>query len=317
MRKYFEVMPDVVVPFGDDVSAVPLPVGAGEVAVLKTDMLVGKTDVPLGMSFWQAARKAVVMNVSDFASKGVTPVAVSVSLGLPANLTVSDLVDIAKGLNAGAREYGAYIVGGDTGEASDFIVAVQLFGVSKKAGLILRSGAKAGDILAVTGLFGKSAAGLRVLLNYGCVVPNASRKGLVDAVCLPVARLREGLALRGCGGVSAAMDSSDGLAWCLHELAVHSGVGFEVSSLPVAPEVVRFAELNGLDASELALYGGEEYELVLTVKPDLWGAAEKAVAAVGGQLLPIGKATSDRKIVMNTDKKPVVIKPCGYEHFKT
>ena len=70
-------MPSSSVPFGDDVSAVNL--GRGKVAVLKTDMLVGKTDVPRGMSLWQAARKAVVMNISDFAAKGVEPVAVLVS----------------------------------------------------------------------------------------------------------------------------------------------------------------------------------------------------------------------------------------------
>ena len=83
----------------------------------------------------------------------------------------------------------------------------------------------------------------------------------------------EGLALGGSGVVSASMDSSDGLAWSLHELAHSSNVGFELDKVPVAPEVKRFAELNSLDASELALYGGEEYELVLTVKPEGWAAA--------------------------------------------
>ena len=71
----------------------------------------------------------------------------------------ADLVDIAKGLNAGAREYGAYVVGGDTGEACDLIVSVQVFGIAAKDALMLRGGARAGDILAVTGLFGRSAAG--------------------------------------------------------------------------------------------------------------------------------------------------------------
>ena len=98
-------MPDMPVPFGDDVSAVSL-IG-GDVAVLKTDMLVGATDVPAGMSLFAAARKAVVMNVSDFASKGVLPSAVLVALGLPKELAKKKAVlQIADGLNAGAREYG-------------------------------------------------------------------------------------------------------------------------------------------------------------------------------------------------------------------
>ena len=231
MRKHFTPMPDVVVPFGDDVSAVPL--NAGEVAVLKTDMLVAQTDVPKGMSLWQAARKAVVMNVSDFAAKGVLPQAALISLGLPKNLKSNDLEDLAKGMNAGAREYGAYVVGGDTGEACDLVIAVNLFGVCAQDGMMFASGAHAGDILAVTGLFGKPAAGLR-LLQGGCNADSEMQEVLTKAVCMPIARLREGVALRGSGAVTASIDSSDGLAWCLHELAGQSGVGFLVSALPVA-----------------------------------------------------------------------------------
>jgi thiamine-monophosphate kinase len=315
MQKHFEPMPDVAIPFGDDVSALPL--GKGEVAVLKADMLVGKTDIPCGMSLWQATRKAVVMNISDFASKGAEPMAVMVSLGLPAGLGQTDLEALAKGLNAGAREYGAYVVGGDTNQTSDLIVSVHVYGTSKREGLMLRRGAKAGDILAVTGQFGRSAAGLQLLLGKSVKVPEESRKALVDAVCLPHARLREGRALRASGAVSACMDSSDGLAWCLHELATASGVGFVVSQLPVADEARQFAALNELDAATLALHGGEEYELVLTVKPQMWAAAEAAVEAVGGKLLRIGEATSNNQVLLCRDGEKTKIEAQGYEHFKT
>ena len=89
LLEQLEVMPGVPVPFGDDVSALDL--GDGRLAVLKTDMLVGRTDVPSGMSLWQAARKAVVMNVSDLAAKGVRPTAILASLGLPRGLTEGDI----------------------------------------------------------------------------------------------------------------------------------------------------------------------------------------------------------------------------------
>lgn len=313
MRGFFEVMPGLAVPFGDDVAAVAF---GGGVAVLKTDMLVGRTDVPRGMSLWQAARKAIVMNVSDFAAKGVEPKAAVVSLGLPKRMTQRDFEEIAQGLNAGVREYGAYVVGGDTGEASDLVVSVSLFGSAEKDSLVLRSGARVGDVVAVTGFFGKSAAGLRLLLE-GCAVSAGLREVLVSAVCMPVARLKEGLALRRSGAVTAAIDSSDGLAWSLHELAKLSGVGFLLSSLPVADEVQRFAELCGLDACELALYGGEEYELVATVNPKLWAKAESAVEAVGGRLLPIGKVIREKQVVLDVDGKKRVIEARGYEHFKS
>jgi thiamine-monophosphate kinase len=314
IRSRLSVMPDLPVPLGDDVSAVD--VGKGRLAVLKTDMLVGGTDVPRGMSLWQAARKAVVMNVSDFAAKGVEPVAMLVSLGLPRGLMRKDVEEIARGLNAGAREYGVYIIGGDTGEASDLVIAISLFGTADRKALMLRSGAKAGDIVAVTGFFGKTVAGLRLLLD-GYAVSKELREVLLSAVCMPKARLCEGLALRGSGAVSASIDSSDGLAWSLHELARMSSVGFMINGVPVADEVRRFAEFNGLDPLELALYGGEEYELVVTVKPKLWVEAETAVEAVGGCLLSIGKVTRDSQVLMDVNGEKRVVEARGWEHFKS
>ena len=313
-QSHLSVMPGLPVPFGDDVSAVNI--GGGRVAVLKADMLMGKTDVPRGMSLWQAARKAVVMNISDFAAKGVEPTALLVSLGLPRDFIRKDVEEIARGLNAAALEYGAYVVGGDTTEASDMVVAISLFGTAKRKALMLRRGAKAGDIVAVTGFFGKTAAGLRLLLD-GCAASMELHKVLLRSVCMPKARLSEGLALRNSGAVSASIDSSDGLAWSLHELARMSGVGFIVNSVPIANEVLRFAEFNGLDPLELALYGGEEYELVVTVKPKRWTDAETAVEGAGGRLLPIGKVKRDRQVLLNVDGKKCPVEARGWEHFKS
>jgi thiamine-monophosphate kinase len=308
-------MPNML-PFGDDVSAVDL--GKGKVAVLKTDMLVGKTDVPRGMSLFQAARKALVMNISDFAAKGVQPTAALVALGLPSSLRQKDIEEIAKGLNTGAQEYGAYIIGGDTGEASDLIVSISLFGTAEKSALMLRSGAREGDVLAVTGFFGKSSVGLRLLLDVKCSAAAVGlRKVFLESVFLPKARLSEGLALGGCGAVSASIDSSDGLAWSLHELARLSNVGFTLDRVPVAEEVKQFAKQYGLDASELALYGGEEYELVVSVKPEKWSAATTAVEAVGGKLFPVGKTTKEKQILLEAEGKRCAIEARGWEHFKS
>jgi thiamine-monophosphate kinase len=233
---------------------------------------------------------------------------------LPAEFSQKNIEEIADGLNAGAQEYGAFIIGGDTSETSDLIISISLYGTAQKSAIMLRSGAKPGDVLAITGCFGKSAAGLRLLL--GECVPSKNAKALLDAVFMPKARLAEGLAIGGCGVVSSSMDSSDGLAWTLHELARLSKVGFQLDEVPVAPEVKRFAELNSLDASELVLYGGEEYELVVTVKPEGWTAAVAAIKAVGGELLPIGKVTEEKRILLRTADKLVPIEPRGWEHFK-
>jgi thiamine-monophosphate kinase len=268
------------------------------------------------MNFWQAARKAVVINISDFAAKGVKPSAMLVSLGLPKGIVEKDVEDLARGLNAGAREYGTYIIGGDTGEASDIVVSLSLFGTAAQGQVMLRSGAKPGDFLAVTGFFGKTPAGLEILL-HNLDVPEKIRKVLVESVLLPRARLKEGLALSRTNAVTATIDSSDGLAWSLHELARASNVGFLVDKLPIAREAERFAEDNNIDPPKLALYGGEEYEIILTVKPRLWSAAEEAVTRVGGRLLRIGIVTAKKRVLFEMKGKKHVIKPRGYEHFKT
>jgi thiamine-monophosphate kinase len=307
------VLPKMPVPFGDDVSGVELD--GDRVAVLKTDMLVGRTDVPEQMSVYQAARKAIVMNVSDFASKGVQPTAVLVALGLPGMFAQKDIEAIAEGLNDGAREYGGYVIGGDTSETSDLIISISLFGCAEKSELMLRSGAKPGDILAVTGLFGKPPAGLRLM--YGDFTAPKDAKVLLDSVLLPKARLMEGLALGRSGAVSASMDSSDGLAWSIHEIGRLSNVGFVLNRVPIAEEAAQFGKINDLDAEELALYGGEEYELVLTVKPEKWSVAEAAVAATGGKLISIGRATEEKKVVLAVNGKKRVLAARGWEHFKS
>lgn len=314
LKKHLELLPFSPVPFGDDVAAVPL--SGEQVAILKTDMLVDKTDVPKGMSLCQAARKAIVMNVSDFAAKGVQPSAAVVSLGLPRTLLASAIEEIGEGLNQGAREYGAYVVGGDTGEASDLVISVGLFGTALRSRLMLRSGAKPGDMVGVTGLFGNPAAGLK-LLSGNCRVSKELQDGLLESVFLPKAKLKEGLALTASGVVTSSIDSSDGLAWSLHELSRMSGVGFSIDRVPVAEGAKRFADTCEVNILELVFHGGEEYELVVTVKPESWAEAEMALEKVGGKLFHIGRVTTEKQVSVEKDGKKRPIEARGWEHFKS
>ena len=306
-------MPNMPIPFGDDTSAVDL--GTDKLAVINMDMLVRKTDVPRTMSLWQAARKAVIMNISDLAAKGAKPIALLASIGLPPDLTKTDIQQVGKGLNAGAREYGAYILGGDTNEASDLIISCMALGVCSKHHLIKRGGAKPSDYVAVTGDFGKTASGLKILMD-GLSAPDI-RGALVDSVLMPKARVQEGLVLAQSKVATASIDSSDGLAWSLHELSRASNVGFRLDNLPIAPEVKRFADIHGFDSVELALYGGEEYELLVTINSSLWQEAKKAVESVGGILNKIGVVTKEKQLLLETGEKTVSIEARGWEHFKT
>lgn len=307
-------MHDMPIPFGDDVAAIRLD--SGKLIIMKADMLVGKTDVPPSMSFRQAARKAIVMCVSDFAAKGVKPLAALISIGLPSNLTERDVEEIGLGLNDGATEYGINIIGGDTNEASDLIIDCMMIGLCEEKRVVRRSGAKPGDILAVTGYFGKTSAGLRILLE-GLSPPDYIKKPLIESVLFPKARLKEGLALAGLGGLTSSIDSSDGLAWSLYELSETGKVGFLIKKIPIAPEAKLFAEKYGLDPVSLSLYGGEEYELVVTVKPNMFEKAREVLENIGAQLIEVGEVISEKKVYMEIDGKRVIVERKGWEHFKS
>jgi len=311
--KCLDQMPNVPVPFGDDVSAVDI--GNGKLAVIKTDMLIGKTDVPPGMTPRQAARKAVVMNISDLAAKGVQPLAILASIGVPRSFTKKDIQQLGRGLNEGAREYNAYVLGGDTNEASDLVISCTAFGICEERHLMKRSGAKPGDIVAVTGLFGKTSSGLKTLLEHFFAPPKL-KTTLVRAVYMPQARLKEGLALAQTRAATSSIDSSDGLAWSLHEISRASNVGFVLDNLPIAPEAEKFSQIHNINPLELTLYGGEEYELLITIHSELWQEAEKALKTVGGSLIEIGEVTGEKTVLFKTVEKTVPIEARGWEHFK-
>jgi len=302
-------MPRMPIPFGDDISGVDI--GAGRLAVLKCDMLVRRTDIPKGMTLRQAARKAVVMNVSDLASKGVQPRAVMVSLGLPRSTTTRDIEEIAEGLDEGAREYGAYVIGGDTNECDDLVVSCSLFGTAKRGMIACRSGAKVGDLVAVTGEFGNTLAGLKALSSEIEIPPSVKQK-LLASLYLPKARLREGIALARTRVVTASTDSSDGLAWSLHEIARASSVGIQLEDLPISKAALEYARMTDVDPIDLALYGGEEFELVVCLRKN---AAKRALNAVKS-LRIIGRVTTEKgSVTLLREGKRTTVKPVGWEHL--
>ncbi len=302
---------NTVVGFGDDVSAVSLP--GGKVAVLKTDMLVASTDVPPGMTMQQVARKAVVANVSDLAAKGIRPLAGLVALGLPASLTRDDVRGIATGLSRGATEYRFPLVGGDTNESKDLTVTLALFALARKGQLVLRSGARVGDIVAVTGEFGSTSAGLKSLLERR-IPPSRLARPLYQAVYNPHAELDLGLRLGFSGALSSSIDSSDGLAWSLHELSRASKVGIRIDHVPTSKTARKFAARYGYKADDLAFYGGEEYHLVVTVKAEKLRLAQRAAR---GRLRLIGIVTSrSTGVRLSKAGRDVKIPMKGWEHFR-
>jgi thiamine-monophosphate kinase len=309
----FRKAPNMAVPFGDDVAGIYI--NSRQIAILKTDTLVGNTDIPPTMTLMHAARKAVVMSVSDFASKGVHPLALLVSLTIPRHYSKSDIKEIGDGLEAGAKEYDTYIIGGDTGEGIDLTISLMVFGITSPDSLVLRKGAQIDDIIAVTGTFGKTSAGLQIMMN-DLQITESWKKPLIDSVLMPKARLQEGLALAKEQLLTSSIDSSDGLAISLHELKNNSGLGMAITTIPIAQEVMFFTQEYGTNPEELALFGGEEYELVLTVRPENWIRANDVLKCFGGRLIPIGNVIKEPRVVLMTNHSKRDIPVRGWEHFK-
>src|SRR4029077_19128566 len=296
--------------FDDDVSAIPL--SSKTWIIVKTDMLVGSTDVPPGMTTQEAARKAVVATVSDFAAKGIQPQALMVSLGMPGPTEAKKIRDVARGLDQAAQEYNCKIIGGDTNQAEDLVINVAGIGIANPKKLVRRDGARPGDIVAVTGPFGKSAAGLKILMSNPKKQIVRYRRPLVRAVLRPRARLETGIALAKAGGVTSSTDSSDGLALSLHQIAEASNVGINLDTIPIAPVVRQFARELRLSAIDLALYGGEKFELVLTVSPRRFPALKKRVPS----LMKIGTIEpANHGLTAKLGGERLQIEDRGWEHF--
>jgi thiamine-monophosphate kinase len=204
-------------------------------------------------------------------------------------------------------------VGGDTNESKDLVISIALFGLIDERKMVLRSGAKVGDTVAVTGEFGSASAGLRALLDRR-VRPEKLPRALGQAVYHPAAELDLGLRLASTGAITASIDSSDGLAWSLHELSKMGDVGIRVDAVPISKAARQFAARYGYDPSDLALYGGEEYHLIVTVKPALFRNAQNAAR---GRLKAIGVVTKRAEgIRLARGGGDIKIRMRGWEHFR-
>jgi thiamine-monophosphate kinase len=275
---------------GDDAAVVTAP-GGGAI-LLTADLVVGGVHVDLAFSSpSDIGWKAVAVNVSDIAAMGGRPLHGLVSIVKPSAI---DLDALYAGLSDAAYDYGCTIVGGDLSAGDQLVVAIAMTGTTEDRSPVLRSGARPGDTLFVTGPLGGSAAGLAALRED----PHASGDH-VDAHRRPVARVDEGRAAA-LSGASAMIDISDGLASELDLLARASGVGIALDHV---------ATVHGATIAE-ALSGGEDYELLFSA-----GDADAIVAGFehAGLRRPIrvGRCVEDRDVrTLDGEQLDVT----GFEH---
>jgi thiamine-monophosphate kinase len=282
--------------------------------VIKSDMLVASTDVPSGMKPWQAARKSIVSCISDLAAKGVRPHAAVISLGIPKSCSTRrpDIEGLAEGFAIASNEFGVKIVGGDTNEAGELVIDCTMIGFPRFK-VPTRNGAKPGDFVIVSGAFGFAPAGLAILLQdaNAITVSSSFRKRAVKSVLEPHPRQSFGLALA--RYFSSSIDSSDGLAVSLYELASQSeGVDIIIYGIPAVEGLDKFAEENSLDKHELVFHGGEEYEIVATISHTKIRQAEAAARKAGVSLHVIGRVQRGSGNVFVRNK---LLENRGYMHF--
>lgn len=278
--------------------------------VAKVDTLVESTDIPSGMKLQDTARKSVVACVSDFASKGVKPQYGTVSITIPQKITKKKIKDLAVSLGKASKEFGFRFVGGDTNEGNEIVIQVSLFGSTKK--IVRRSGAKRNDIIISTGTFGLSASGLKILLEKKKARRKFSKKAK-KTIFYPIPRLKFGLA--NSRYFSSSMDSSDGLATTLHEMAKQSKKKFILTKLPTNQDVFEFAKTNRIDPLDLIFNGGEEYEIIATVSPRFLSKIKSSAKEHKIALFEIGYVSKGSGIMYKTGSKTIQIKNKGWLHF--
>jgi thiamine-monophosphate kinase len=312
---------NVVVGIGDDAAAFGIRAGSCVLATCDAQ-IEGVHFLRQNASPKDIGRKAVAINISDIAAMGGRPTFMLVCLGLPPGTDVEFVDELYAGFCAECELYGVRILGGNMARLPERIsIDVFLLGEGEKERLLLRSGAGAGELILASGWLGDSAAGLYLLTHPESDVPAEARERLTRAHITPTPRLAEGGLLARLGKVTSAIDVSDGLVSDIGHICRESNVGAEIweGHIPISDAAQKLASAAGLDPMHMALYGGEDYELVFTVKEKDFPEVARALAAQSG--LPftvIGRITRPEKglRVIREDGEESHAGSTGWDHFK-
>jgi len=317
--------PWLLVGIGDDAAVVEPE--RNRVEVLTVDSLVE------GVHFDRAfvppdaiGHRALAVNLSDLAAMGAAPRHALLSMVLPATLPLADFDGVVSGLAALASAHRLHVVGGNltrSGSASGpLIVDVSVTGTVKPRQVLKRRGARPGDRLCVSGTIGSAAAGLRLLRDNARLLDTMNAdtgvERLVTAYLRPVPRVRLGLMLARNRAASACMDLSDGLSDAVYQIAEASGVGARIDAavLPIDARARDVLGAGGADPIAGAITGGDDYELLVSVRPRTRGRLAAAIRHGGVPLTEIGVCTEDPAVVLQRDGADTPLPRGGFSHFR-
>ncbi len=302
---------DLVVGIGDDTAAWRVD---KSIQLGTTDILIQNVHFTLDIATWrELGWKALAVNISDIAAMGGTPSFAMVSLGLPPETEVDNVVELYRGMKEIASKFDVDIVGGNISRAPVVIIDVSLIG--KASGpLLTRSAAAPGDQIAVTGYLGLSAAGLKILKSKR-KLDSKTIAFFREAHLRPHPKVAEGQVLVQ-HGVKAAIDLSDGLLGDLTHICKASRVGARVwmNKLPIHPLLKSAFKKESL---RLALSGGEDYELLFTARSEI---IAKLKDIMSSPVTVIGEIIGDEQgqvTLLDTQDKAVKWDETGWDHFKS
>lgn len=303
------VKSDAAVGIGDDCAAIDI---GTKYLLVTTDMMVTKTHIPKGMGPYDIGWSIVAVNLSDIAGMGGRPLGLVTAIGITRGHPIDFLEQMVDGMNDCALRFNTSIVGGDTKEHDDLILCGTAIGEIDKDKILLRKGARPGDLVCVTGWLGRGGAGFYSMKR------GLNLKDAETALKRPWPRVKEGMALSASGIVTSCMDISDGLSASIFEMSRCSGLTYEVdySKLPRAKEV-DMAFQDPQRQRDLTLNFGDDFELLFTIKREAEGELSKIAQACECPMTVIGKVTSGEENILIDNGTREKLENLGYEHFRS
>ena len=305
----------MLVGIGDDAAVVEPE--RNRLEVLSVDALVEGVHFDRGFMPPDAiGHRALAVNLSDVAAMGAAPRLALLSFALPDALAIDDFDAMVGALAALAARTGVTVGGGNlTKSPGPLMLDVTVSGTVKRRGPLLRSGARPGDEVYVSGTVGAAAAGLGMLQSG-----QQPGGGCIQRFLYPEPRLRLGALLGRNRVATACIDLSDGLADGVRRIAEASGVGATIDgdALPIDPEARRWFTSRPADPIAAALTGGDDYELLFTARPRARKPLHAACRSAGVSVTRIGVCTADRAIALHGAGAPPSDAgwPRGYSHFR-
>jgi thiamine-monophosphate kinase len=293
-----------------------IEVSAGRTLVATTDTMVAGVDFFENDAPDLIARKLLRVNLSDLAAMGAEPVTYLLAVALPENFDETWLAGFCRGLEADQKQFGLYLSGGDTSATpGPATLTIAAFGEIPKGKALLRSGAKDGDAILVSGTIGDGALGL--LCRRGTLVPAETkhRDFLISRYHVPEPRVALGAALRGIA--HAAIDISDGLIADLGHICETSNLGavVEWARVPLSA-AARESVMAQPGLRDIVLGGGDDYELLFTAAGDDLSAAAAGGKACDVPVTAIGRMRMSRGVtVVDSSGREIAVASPGYRHF--